>query len=109
MKTLIALGLLVSAATAAAAQPVAKPTETMVERAATLKPGEYVWHPKAASGGSLLLTIDLTAQFCDARLCYPVIGGALVHKDTDHLTQVFSRTLGPFVLRAVDLVLPKDA
>jgi hypothetical protein len=54
-------------------------------------------------------TIDLTAQFCDARLCYPVIGGALVHKDTDHLTQVFSRTLGPFLLRAVDLVLPKDA
>src|SRR3954447_2489276 len=53
-------------------------------------------------------TIDLTAQFCGARFCYPVIGGALVHKDTDHLTQVFCRTLGPFLLRAVDLVLPKD-
>ncbi len=34
----------------------------MVERAATLGPGEYVWHPKASSPGSLLLTIDLTAQ-----------------------------------------------
>ena len=39
--------------------------------------------------------IDLTPQFCDARRCYPVIGGALVHKDADHLTQVFARTLGP--------------
>jgi hypothetical protein len=44
--------------------------------------------------------IDLTPQFCDARRCYPVIGGALVHKDADHLTQVFARTLGPFMDRA---------
>jgi hypothetical protein len=44
--------------------------------------------------------IDLREQFCDARRCYPVIGGALVHKDADHLTQVFSRTLGPFLNRA---------
>jgi len=44
--------------------------------------------------------IDLTPEFCDARRCYPVIGGALVHKDADHLTQVFARTLGPFMDRA---------
>jgi hypothetical protein len=44
--------------------------------------------------------IDLTRQFCGPRRCYPVIGGALVHKDADHLTQVFSRTLGPFLDRA---------
>jgi hypothetical protein len=44
--------------------------------------------------------IDLTRQFCDGRACYPVIGGALVHKDADHLTQVFARTLGPFLDRA---------
>ncbi|WP_028067302.1 SGNH hydrolase domain-containing protein [Solirubrobacter soli] len=45
-------------------------------------------------------TIDLTDQFCGPSRCYPVIGGALVHKDADHLTQVFSRTLGPFLDRA---------
>jgi hypothetical protein len=45
-------------------------------------------------------TIDLTRQFCGRRRCDPVIGGALVHKDTDHLTQVFARTLGPFLDRA---------
>jgi hypothetical protein len=45
-------------------------------------------------------TIDLTRQFCGPRRCYPVIGGALVHKDADHLTQVFARTLGPFLDRA---------
>jgi hypothetical protein len=43
--------------------------------------------------------IDLTRFFCDSQLCYPVIGGALVYKDSDHLTRVFAATLGPFLLR----------
>jgi hypothetical protein len=43
--------------------------------------------------------IDLTRFFCNSLLCYPVIGGALVYKDTDHLTRVFATTLGPFLLR----------
>jgi hypothetical protein len=46
--------------------------------------------------------IDLTSHICDARRCYPVVGGALVHKDGGHITQVFSRTLGPYLGRAVD-------
>jgi len=62
LKTLLAFALLALAATPVAGQPVTNPPETMAERAATLRPGEYVWHPKAAQGGSLLLTIDLTAQ-----------------------------------------------
>jgi hypothetical protein len=46
--------------------------------------------------------IDLTAQFCDAKRCFTVIGGALVRHDQSHLTQTFAATLGPFVLRALD-------
>jgi hypothetical protein len=42
---------------------------------------------------------DLTRYFCDPRHCYPVIGGALVHKDRTHLTAVFAATLGPFLSR----------
>jgi hypothetical protein len=38
---------------------------------------------------------------CNRRKCFPVVGGALVHKDTHHLTRVFARTLGPFLLRRV--------
>lgn len=49
--------------------------------------------------------IDLTPQFCGRRSCFPVVGGVLVHKDVDHLTQLFARTLGPFLLRGVDRVL----
>jgi SGNH domain-containing protein len=45
--------------------------------------------------------IDLTRFMCSPRLCFPVVGGVLVHKDTTHLTPLFSGTLGPFLLRRV--------
>ena len=47
-------------------------------------------------------TVDLTRFFCDARTCYPVVGGALVYKDNTHLTTVFAATLGPYLRRAVE-------
>ena len=46
--------------------------------------------------------VDLTDHFCDRRDCFPVVGGVLVHKDVDHLTQQFAATLGPYLLRAID-------
>jgi peptidoglycan/LPS O-acetylase OafA/YrhL len=47
-------------------------------------------------------SIDMTSFFCDKRRCYPVIGGALVYKNIDHLTDVYATTLGPFLLQRVD-------
>jgi hypothetical protein len=46
---------------------------------------------------SRVQTADLTRFFCDGRRCFPVIGGALVHKDTHHLTEVYATTLGPYL------------
>jgi len=46
-------------------------------------------------------SIDMTPWFCDAQYCYPVIGGVLVHRDRNHMTIDYARTLGPFLLRAV--------
>jgi hypothetical protein len=46
--------------------------------------------------------LDMTRFFCDAAHCYPVVGGALVHKDTNHITAIFAKTLGRFMLRMVD-------
>ena len=48
---------------------------------------------------------DMTKFFCDRHRCFPVIGGALVHKDTDHLTTTYSQTLGPFLLKRIDALL----
>ncbi|WP_028066478.1 SGNH hydrolase domain-containing protein [Solirubrobacter soli] len=44
--------------------------------------------------------LDLSPFFCDRR-CYPVIGGALVVRDANHMTGTYSATLGPYVLRAL--------
>ena len=47
-------------------------------------------------------TVDLTRFFCDARLCYPVVGGVLVLRDNTHVTGAFSASLGPYLLQAVN-------
>ncbi|MGH2901742.1 MAG: SGNH hydrolase domain-containing protein, partial [Solirubrobacteraceae bacterium] len=46
--------------------------------------------------------VDLTNYFCSRRYCFPVIGGVLVHRDTQHLTAAYARTLGPLLLRKVN-------
>jgi hypothetical protein len=51
-------------------------------------------------------TVDLTRYFCTARACPPVIGGVLVRRDVTHLTGAFSATLAPYLLSAVDRIVP---
>jgi hypothetical protein len=48
--------------------------------------------------------VDLSRYMCDEQRCFPVVGGALVIKDIGHLTRTFSRTLGPFLGRAIALL-----
>lgn len=50
--------------------------------------------------------VDLTSYFCSRRNCFPVIGGVLVHRDVDHITRTYSRTLGPYLTRKVSRHLP---
>jgi SGNH domain (fused to AT3 domains) len=45
--------------------------------------------------------IDLTRYFCDSEHCFPVIGGAYVYRDTNHMNTVFAATLGPYLLDAM--------
>jgi peptidoglycan/LPS O-acetylase OafA/YrhL len=46
-------------------------------------------------------SVNLNSIFCDRSWCYPVIGGALVHKDQHHLTVPWATSLGPYLLRDV--------
>jgi hypothetical protein len=45
--------------------------------------------------------IDMSRFFCGPRYCYPVVGGALIYKDDQHITEVFGTTLGPYLRRAI--------
>ena len=62
MKRLIELGFLACVAASAAANPVTHQKPSVIERAARLSPGQFVWEPKAASTGPVFLVIDLTRQ-----------------------------------------------
>lgn len=72
-----------------------------VRRSAALRPDPAVAAARRTPGDRVRVA-DLTSFFCSARLCLPVIGGALVHKDIDHLTQTYAATLGPYLLRQVE-------
>ena len=49
--------------------------------------------------------LNLTDDFCDKRWCYPVIGGALVQKDINHVTPIFMQTMTPFLLRDLNRLI----
>ena len=56
----------------------------------------------ARQGSGRIQTIDMTSFFCSDEKCFPVVGGALVYKDDQHITEVFGASLGPYLLRAID-------
>jgi hypothetical protein len=49
--------------------------------------------------------VDLTQFFCDGQLCYPVVGGALVYRDSHHITSTFAMTLAPFLLAQLNVLM----
>jgi len=49
--------------------------------------------------------VDVSPFMCSKRLCYPVVGGVLVLKDSSHLTRTFAETLGPYVKRRIDQLM----
>jgi hypothetical protein len=75
-----------------------------VWRAGAIKPD-----PAAVAASRLrsrpIDTVSLNRFICDRARCYPVVGGALVYKDTHHLTRVFGTTLGPYLLRRLRRVM----
>jgi peptidoglycan/LPS O-acetylase OafA/YrhL len=56
----------------------------------------------AAAGATVL---DFTDKYCDAEVCFSVIGGANVYRDQDHLTRTFAQTLGPAIGEAIQAQL----
>lgn len=73
-----------------------------VKRSRGLRPDEH-YAAARSSGSSRVRPIDMTRFFC-ARMCFPVIGGALVHKEGEHMTRAFAGTLGRFLLARVNRV-----
>lgn len=45
--------------------------------------------------------VDLTDHFCDARLCYAVVGNMPVYFDADHLNGEFSALMAPMIAKVL--------
>jgi peptidoglycan/LPS O-acetylase OafA/YrhL len=82
----------------AAAEPAG--TACRLPRARSLPPDPEVAAAHRLTGRRVHV-IDMTRYMCDTRWCRPVIGGTLVYKDDNHLTEVFARTLGPYLAAAM--------
>jgi peptidoglycan/LPS O-acetylase OafA/YrhL len=55
----------------------------------------------AAHGMDGVTLLDFTDVFCDASTCFPVVGGANLYRDQDHLTVTFVDTLAPEYTAAI--------
>jgi hypothetical protein len=59
----------------------------------------------AASGLDAVTLLDFTDVFCATDTCAPVVGGANVYRDQDHLTVTFADTLAPWYTEAIQSAL----
>lgn len=48
---------------------------------------------------------DFTNVYCDASKCDAVIGGVIVNRDENHLTNTFARTLAPYIEKEIKQLL----
>jgi hypothetical protein len=72
-----------------------------VRRASALKPDPEVAAAKDLPDQNITVA-DMTRFICDSKWCEPVIGGVLVYKDQNHLTEVYGKTLAPYLNAAID-------
>ena len=73
-------------------------------RKAVLNKTDPIGIAAAASGASLL---DFTDRYCDAKLCFSVVGGANVYRDRDHLTVTWTLTMKNFIGDAITAALSR--
>ncbi|WP_089158095.1 acyltransferase family protein [Micromonospora sp. NBS 11-29] len=76
-------------------------TRCAVPRQTALDAGAGRAQAQAAAGLPNVSLIDLNDAICPADRCAPVIGGALVYRDSNHLTATFARTLTPRLAAAL--------
>ncbi|HET8928844.1 MAG TPA: acyltransferase family protein [Microbacterium sp.] len=60
---------------------------------------------KAADGAEGVTLLDFTEVFCDETTCFPVVGGANLYRDQDHLTVTFVDTLAPWYTAAIEAAI----
>lgn len=80
------------------------PSECAVDtEVAYPRPDNMVLAAKRIPGDAVV--IDLTDIFCEGDRCDAAIGGAVVYRDSHHLTSTFAKTLAPIIAGRLDSAL----
>jgi len=66
---------------------------------------EFDGQALAAAQVPRVRVIDLSALYCTATSCPPIIGNVLVYRDHSHLTATWTKTMTPYLLDAIDTAL----
>ena len=74
-----------------------------------LKKTAMLFDPQPAAvaklNSKLTRLVDFTNVYCDATKCDAVIGGVIVNRDENHLTNTFARTLAPYIEQEINELL----
>jgi peptidoglycan/LPS O-acetylase OafA/YrhL len=66
-----------------------------IDPATALYPEIFAAEERGAAGFGNVGFIDMSDRMCNARECFPEVGGVVVYRDNDHLTATFNRGLAP--------------
>lgn len=80
-------------------QPGVDPTSCAAPASAASDAGDDIVHAARDEG---VPVVDLRDHFCTADSCPVVIGGVIVYRDLHHITATFSKTLGPYLVAALE-------
>lgn len=72
-------------------------------RAGALLPDVFASTAEGLDGAAV---IDLTDRFCDETTCFAVVGGIITHRDGNHITDAYSRTLAPTLGERLRMAVP---
>ena len=73
-------------------------------RADALRPDSMADTARTMAGASV---VDLTELFCSATTCFAVVGGVVTHRDSDHVTDEFSRSYAPYLAAQLAVLDPE--
>ncbi|MCS3842106.1 acyltransferase family protein [Microbacterium sp. AK031] len=79
--------------------------ETCARPRAEAQPPDPVLEADARTDVSSIRALDVTDSFCDAQLCYAVVGKTPVYFDADHLNLDFAKGMRPQLEAAADELL----
>jgi hypothetical protein len=83
--------------TCLARQPDALACAVPVDKA--IPPNTAITNAAKAASSEGVKRIALRKQFCDDKLCYPVVGSTIVYRDYSHISAEYARALAPYIAK----------